>query len=90
MPRLSKVCTSKRGKPAPASDRRSELAATADAALSGSDQALSAKEFEVNKAHLQHKIRIDDVIEALQEDAEDAKSSQNSRSDWRPSGEWIV
>jgi hypothetical protein len=34
------------------------------------------------KGHSQHEIRIDDVVEALQEDAEDAESSQNSRCRW--------
>ena len=40
------------------------------------------KDLGANKAHLQREIRIDDVVEALQEDAEDAESSQNSRSRW--------
>jgi hypothetical protein len=42
--------------------------------------ALGAKDLGGNNGHLQHEIRIDDVVEALQKDAEDAQSSQNSRS----------
>ena len=34
------------------------------------------------KRHLQRDIRIDDVVEALQEDAEDPESSQNPRRRW--------
>ena len=33
IPRLSNICTAKRGKPAPAKDRRTEFAAMTEAAL---------------------------------------------------------
>lgn len=60
------IYVAKRGKPAPAAERRMLLAARAEAAL----MVLIVYYTMVNVGDLQNEIGIDDVIHALEEDTE--------------------
>lgn len=73
----------KRGKPAPAQDRRILLAARAEAALVAPFISICAFcVWSAGTGSLQNEIGIHDVIHALQKDTKKAESSHQPRGGW--------